>query len=1114
MIVPFVALGLQWLLWDYISPFVWFLFFPAIFFSARLGGFKGGLFSTVISAALVVFFFVPPELSWEVKNPYNLFSVVMFLIMGYLFSDIQERFRVANRRTEAALAETRAAHEQITQLYQKTLELDELKTQFFANVSHELRTPLALILGPVKKCLRVPELSPEMRHDLEVVERNARFLYRHVTDLLDVSKLDSGHTALQYAQVDLAQLARITASQFDGIAIERGIVFTLEIPERLVAQVDPEKCQRILLNLLSNAFKFTPEGGKILLTLKTDLTCALFELADSGPGIPEDKREVIFERFRQLEGATTRKHGGTGLGLSIVQEFVRLHQGGIRLSQAPTGGALFAVWLPLMAPAGVALSAEPVEPEADLGRQLIDELYLERVPVSADDLAGDEAALVLVVEDNPDMNEFITASLKQRYRVASAADGQTGLEKAIALAPDLILADVMMPNLSGDQMVLAIRQQASLKDVPIVMLTAKADEKLRVDLLQGGAQDYINKPFSVDELLARVENLLSERRRATEKIRASELQYRNLFENMVEGLAYCQVIFEEGQAVDWIYLSVNPAFETLTGLKNAVGKRVSELVPGIREFDPELFNIYARVATLGKSEKFEMYLEALKMWFSIAVYCPEKEYFVAVFDVITERKQAEEALRASEEKYRFLVENITDVVWQISPDLHFIYTSPTDERQRGYKTEEVLGRSIFDFMTGESKREILDRASARQALTQKGERLSAAVYEIEQTRKDGSLIWTEITSNPVYDASGKLVYFQGVTRDVTQRKQAEARLLESETKLQTILANSRDAIGVSHLGVHVFANPAYAAMFGYENAAELIGTPILGLIAPESREMVLKNVQDRARGLPAPSDYEVFALRKDESTFIMEVWVSTYLLDGKQYTLAILRDISERKRTDEQIRKSLAEKEILLRELYHRTKNNMNVIIALLELQADDFDDERLQKAFLDAQHRIHSMALAHQKLYEASDLSRLNLKEYITDLLQDLITSFHISTARIAVVLKMEDLFILIDAAIPCGLILTELISNIFKYAFPDKRNGEIRIQLHRNESDEIDICVSDNGVGVPPGFDFRRDGHLGIQNIFLLGEGQLKGRVIFETEQGLTCHLRFCDVYYRPRV
>jgi signal transduction histidine kinase/CheY-like chemotaxis protein len=656
ILIPFVALGLQLLLWDFISPFVWFLFFPAVFISARFGRLRGGLISTVISTLFVVYFFISPRFSWAVVNPYNLFSVGMFLVMGYLFSDIQERFWAANLRTQKALEDIRVAHEKISQLYEKTRELDELKTQFFANVSHELRTPLTLILGPVQKALQSPLLDAELRHNLEVADRNARFLHRHVNDLLDVSKLDAGHMALNYSQIDLAQITRVTASQFNIVADERGVDYTVAAPELVTAQLDVEKYQRILLNLLSNAFKFTPDGGKVTLSLAVEADAVVIRVCDSGPGIPGDKRQVVFERFRQLEGNAARKHGGTGLGLSIVKEFVELHHGEIQVDDAPLGGAMFSVRLPLCAPAGITVNVAPVELGNVESRQLVDELIMERVVIQDTGLPSKpDAPLILVVEDNPDMNEFISSAVKKHYRVANASNGQEGLEKAIALIPDLMLVDVMMPIMSGDAMTRAIRQYDELKDVPIIILTAKADDQLRVQMLQENVQDYINKPFEVEELLARVDNLLTARRQSAEKLHSLGLQYEHLFENMMEGFAYCKMIFEDGQPKDWQYLAINSAFEKLTGLKDVVGRRVTEIFPNIIEADPKVFNIYARVSSTGVSEKYENYLEPLNMWFSVSVYCPERGYFVTVFDVITERKIAEERIRSAQIELQNLV---------------------------------------------------------------------------------------------------------------------------------------------------------------------------------------------------------------------------------------------------------------------------------------------------------------------------------------------------------------------------------------------------------------------------------------------------------------------------
>jgi PAS domain S-box-containing protein len=433
------------------------------------------------------------------------------------------------KRAEAEIA---GKNEEIRSLFEKLKEFDKLKTQFFANVSHELRTPLALILGPAEKWLSSTELAPKLRTDVETIQRNARILLRLVNDLLDISKLEAGKMTLTYVRMDLARLVRETTANFDAIAEERRIAYTTSTPESLLADIDPEKVRRVLLNILSNAFKFTPAEGKIRIALRAgegdedvEPGTAILEIADSGPGVSEELRERIFERFFQVEGGATRRVGGTGLGLSIAQEFAWLHGGTITVEEAPEGGALFRIRLPLVAPtslvarqvdenveAGLVVDhavlttaeLEAGTPPPETGAGVTDARVADasRIEETSEEIAA--RSLVLVVEDNPEMNRFVAETLSTRYRVITALDGRTGLEKAMALKPDLIVSDVMMPRLSGDELVAALRRQSVMDRVPILLLTAKADEAVRVSLLRGGAQDYIQKPFSVEELKARV----------------------------------------------------------------------------------------------------------------------------------------------------------------------------------------------------------------------------------------------------------------------------------------------------------------------------------------------------------------------------------------------------------------------------------------------------------------------------------------------------------------------------------------------------------------------------------------------------------------------------------
>lgn len=401
-----------------------------------------------------------------------------------------------------------------TEIYQRTQELQQakeaaesanaLKSKFFANVSHELRTPLALILGPLEKLLMQSELSDNQRRDLGLIQSNARLLLKHVNDLLDVAKLEANRIQLCYTRIDIAKLIRQTAANFDGLAMEKSLQFRIETPEPLFAEVDPHHLQRVIINLLSNAFKFTPRLGTVRCSLIVDQDSVILTVADSGPGIPVSLRKAIFERFFQVEESATRVYGGTGLGLAIVKSLIELHHGTIHVEDAlEEGGASFIVKLPLFAPAGTVLKKIAVDEFISLENR---KDHLVDLPHQTPNNENKSHPLVLVVEDNVEMNQFITEILHDKFRVITAFNGEEGLEKAKTTHPDVIVSDVMMPLFSGEQLVRAIREEKALEAVPILVLSAKADDALRLKMLQEGAQDYIVKPFSPHELLARVEN--------------------------------------------------------------------------------------------------------------------------------------------------------------------------------------------------------------------------------------------------------------------------------------------------------------------------------------------------------------------------------------------------------------------------------------------------------------------------------------------------------------------------------------------------------------------------------------------------------------------------------
>ncbi|HWR03527.1 MAG TPA: ATP-binding protein [Humidesulfovibrio sp.] len=657
--IPLLAFAVQWTFWDAIKPYVWFLFFPAVFFSSRIGGLKGGLLATLLSAALVDYFFIPPQFAFAVSNPVSIISIVIFLGMGALFSLSHERLRQANAQAQEALQTANEANNHVTQLLEQSRELDKIKTQFFSNVSHELRTPLTLILGPVARRLDDPGLSEEERRDLELVERNARLLHRHVTDLLDISRLEAGRMTMRYVESDLAELCRIGASHFESLAAERDIRYSVRAVGPVPAQMDPDKVLRILVNLISNAFKFTPSGGVISISLETDEIggnagpSAVLRVQDTGPGIPAALREAVFERFRQVDGGAERTHGGTGLGLAIVKEFAELHGGSVSLGEAPGGGALFSVRLPLRAPGGAEVCAVPMQPDKTLAEQAGRELLARpEDPMGGQGPSGTDPSqsLVLVVEDNPDMQEYVRSILCRNHRVVAAPDGEKGLEAIRALSPDLVICDIMMPRMGGEQMVREMRRDPSLDDIPVIMLTAKSDETQRVRMLERLAQGYLEKPFVESELLARVEGLLSQRQRHRAELRERERRFEATFEQAAVGVAHV--------GLDGHWLRVNRKLCEIVGYTpEELLKLGFQDITHPDDLDTDLSLVKRTLA--GEIDSYELekrYLRkgGVEIWVRLHVAlirdeAGQPDYFISVVQENTANKLAgQELLRAKE----------------------------------------------------------------------------------------------------------------------------------------------------------------------------------------------------------------------------------------------------------------------------------------------------------------------------------------------------------------------------------------------------------------------------------------------------------------------------------
>jgi signal transduction histidine kinase/CheY-like chemotaxis protein len=404
-------------------------------------------------------------------------------------------------------------------------ELDRAKTAFFSNVSHEFRTPLTLLLGPVEDLLAGGKgaLPPALRAEAEVIHRNALRLLKLVNALLDFSRIEAGRADAVYVPTDLAAATTDLASAFRS-AIERaGMKLIVEV-ERFAAPVfvDRDMWEKIVLNLLSNAFKYTLRG-EIRASLKRVGETAEFSVADTGTGIPEDELPKVFQRFHRVKNAVGRTHEGTGIGLALVQELAKLHGGSIRVESKPGAGSTFTVSIPLGAAhlpqdriAGerklpsTALSSGAFIEEALrwLPGESAPETRLESAP--GDEVPRDQPRRkrIVLADDNADMRDYVRKLLESRYEVIAVNDGRQALEAVRQSLPDLVISDVMMPVMDGLELLKELREDESIRTVPVVLLSARAGEEARASGIETGADDYLTKPFSAKELLARVRTQL------------------------------------------------------------------------------------------------------------------------------------------------------------------------------------------------------------------------------------------------------------------------------------------------------------------------------------------------------------------------------------------------------------------------------------------------------------------------------------------------------------------------------------------------------------------------------------------------------------------------------
>ncbi|ADJ26062.1 signal transduction histidine kinase [Dehalogenimonas lykanthroporepellens BL-DC-9] len=700
---------------------------------------------------------------------------------------------------------------------------------------------------------------------------------------------------------------------------------------------------------------------------------------------------------------------------------------------------------------------------------------------------------------------------------------------------------------------------------------------------------------------------ITERQISQEAIRRSEELYRSLFDNMINGFAFCRLTYENGKPADFTFLEVNPAFGRLTGLADVSGKQASALMPAFAVKDITLLEMFARVSATGRAEKMETYIHSLNMWLDIAVYSTAREHFVAVFDVVTERIQLESRLRAAATDWETTFNSIRDAISIHDGDYNIIRVNQAFAELVGRPVEAIINHKCYDIVHG---LQAPLPGCPHTCTMSECRQVSSEFFE------PALCLYVEITTSPIVEPDGRCTGSVHVIKDISARKETELALRENEARLSSLFQSmsegvalhqlvmneagdpvdyrivdvnpkfeeiiglkreqvvnrlATDAYGVAappylaqysrvalsgkpgHLSVYfepldkhfdisiapwgdggfatIFTdvteqmriwetksrlaaivefsadaligrgrdgritswNRAAEHMLGY-SAEEMIGRTNDILIPPDMDNEVperLREIDETGRTVK----WETRRRRKDGTIIDVAVTISPIRDTEGRVTgySTIARDITESNRSRERLKSALAEKELLLKEIHHRVKNNMQVISSLLKMQGQFVNDESTRAMLQESQERIKSMSLVYNKLYQSSDLACIGMKEYVPELVTNLVHAYATSPDSVKPELDVDDVTFDIDTAIPLGLVINELVTNAMKYAFPSGRRGKILVSLKRLDagSTGFRLVVRDNGVGLPEDFDPLTNRSLGMRLVNALARHQLGGTV-----------------------
>lgn len=742
-------------------------------------------------------------------------------------------------------------------------ELDKSKTIFFSNISHEFRTPLTLMLGNLEEALNEPKTLPKNRERMQITHRNAMRMLRLVNNLLDFSRIEAGRVQAQYQRIDIAKLTTDIASNFRSMIENSGLKYEVSCEQSTQAvYVDKSMWEKIVLNLISNAFKFTFNGGiRISLSVKKDHV--ELKVKDSGVGIPEKEVPKMFDRFHRVENVVGRTYEGTGIGLSLVAELVKLHGGAVSVTSKQGVGSEFTITIPTGN--SHLPQAQVLESETDVISHVTD-TFIEEAGTFLGIPAGTElktidGPTVLIVDDNADMREYLGNILSTTYHVITANNGSDALNKIKEFDPALVLTDIMMPIMDGLQLLKEIKNNKDTSHIPVILLTARAGEESRIEGYETGADDYLVKPFSANELIARINAQIR-----IKKLRDDALKnIYNLFNEVPFAVA---VLTGEELVIDYINtynLSIwkaekemvlgKPLFEARPDLRSSAEPIHREVYRSGERFMAKEIPIDIATDKGTETKFFDVVIDPMfneegtiigqlatsieitdKVLARKKIEDSEKELLSVIHDL----RISQEKIRESEEKNRLFIEYAPAAMAMFDKEMR--YVSVSKQWMKEYDLEgDIIGKRHYDFFPN-----ILQRWKDVHSRCMKG-----AVEKSEEdyyVKDDGTPVWLKWEVHPWYNATDEIGGIVIFTENITERKKTEQVIKESEERFRTMASEAPLFVWETDEKLQTtYLNKAGLDYFNLDESIHIAELSWKKYIHPDDIERVLKVMNAAAR---------------------------------------------------------------------------------------------------------------------------------------------------------------------------------------------------------------------------------------------------------------------------